>query len=48
MKKPHIPSRPKMLIAWIDGDDKVHYISNMNNKHLQLVKQELEKKSGKI
>lgn len=29
MKKPHIKNKSKMLIAWVDKNNKIQYMSNM-------------------
>lgn len=37
MKKVHIKSKSKMLVAWVDKHDKVQFFGNLSKKQKSLV-----------
>jgi hypothetical protein len=41
MKKPHIKTKSKMLIAWVDKNNKIQYMSNMTNQQKSCIAKSL-------
>jgi hypothetical protein len=41
MKKPHIKNKSKMLIAWVDKNNKIQYLSNMTTQQKSCIAKSL-------